>query len=209
MTEVDKDYIDDIGDSEAEGNVTLDAPCEPENVEAATNDKGEGEKTLTSQNCASDEELTENDVDEPLKFDAEAILAAINEIKVQNEKIITALQELNNDEKVYERYQQNLDDFRKTFELFESQLPQVVTQLRTELKTGPGTDYKNIIQEAAQNYANLKSAISKDIKKAVETWNNVRSDDKAKRKNERLLILVAAMQVTIFMMLFIKFYKGA
>ena len=80
--------------------------------------------------------------------------------------------------------------------------------MRTELKTGPGTDYKKIIQEAADNYKNLKTAIGNDINKAIATWNKVRGGEKERQKIERLLLVIAIMQAAITIRLLWNYFMG-
>lgn len=159
--------------------------------------------------CASEDEAPENAEDLKKDMPIGAVLDVLNELKEQNKELLAAVNEIRKEKTVYESYQQNLKDFKDTFEMFQEQLPQVIIQLRSDLKTGPGTDYRKIIEEAAENYKYLKKAIANDINKAIETWNKVRCGEKEYRKTELLLLLIVIMQIAITIILLKNYFLGA
>lgn len=207
MSEENRDYSADF--SEAAENVTIDMPSEAQNDGNETNDMDGSGKTLTKEICAPEEGQRENEEKFLQNSSIDQLLKELNVVKTQNMMILCEIQKMKEKEKsVYEPYQQNLKDFQDTFKTFQSQLPQLITQLRTELKTGPGTDYKKIIQEAADNYKNLKTAIGNDINKAIATWNKVRGGEKERQKIERLLLVIAIMQAAITIRLLWNYFMG-
>lgn len=169
----------------------------------------EDEKTHTEQMCASEDDAPENTEDLKKEMRIGDVLDVLNELKEQNKELLAAVNEIRKEKTVYESYQQNLKDFKDTFEMFQKQLPQLIIQLRSDLKTGPGTDYRKIIEEAAENYKYLKKAIANDINKAIETWNKVRGGEKEYRKTERLLLLIVIMQIAITIILLSNYFLGA
>lgn len=207
MSEENRDYSADF--SEAAENVTIDMPSEAQNDGNETNDMDGSGKTLTEEICAPEEGQRENEEKFLQNSSIDQLLKELNVVKTQNMMILCEIKKMKEKEKsVYEPYQQNLKDFQDTFKTFQSQLPQLITQLRTELKTGPGTDYKKIIQEAADNYKNLKTAIGNDINKAIATWNKVRGGEKERQKIERLLLVIAIMQAAITIRLLWNYFMG-
>ena len=216
MADENRDFIDLFENDEE--NTVKEMPSEAANQSDATNDRDENEKTLTEEICEPVDEQPENKDNLCQKNAYEFILKELNMLKEQNVIVLSEIQKLTDkksdeeivaeEKNVYEKYRQNLKDFQDTFTVFESQLPQLILQLRTELKTGPGNDYKQIIEEAAANYGNLKKAIGNDINKAIETWNKVRGGEKERQKIERLLLIIAIMQAAITIRLLWNYFMG-
>ena len=175
MQQVNQEFDDLVEVSE--NLSTSEIAVEGDNSEDAIVYEQEDEKTLTEKVCA----LEDNQAKNPEEKQKETVVSLLKEIQKENREILEVIKEIQNEKIVYEKYQQNLNDFKGTFEIFQTQLPQLILQLRTDLKTGPGTDYRKIIEEAAENYKNLKKAIANDINKAIETWDKVRESKKEQR----------------------------
>lgn len=215
-----------------EENTVIEMPLEAANESDAATDKGEEEKTPTEEICEPADEQPENKQKSELDF----ILKELNMLKIQNMMVLSEIQKITDGKfaeegkNVFEKYQKNLDEYQATFETFKSQFPQLITQLRADLKTeyetvydegsknlkeflddmhtGPKAEYKKIIEEAAANYGNLKKAIGNDINKAIETWNKVRGGEKERQKIERLLWIIAIMQAAITIRLLWVYFTG-
>lgn len=179
------------------------------NNEGAIVDMEDKEETLTEDVCVLETEPSEKNEILPDEKQNEVILTVLKELKEENKELLAAIKEIRNEKIVYEKYQQNLNDFHDTFEMVKEQAPQLITQLRSELKEGPGTDYRKIIEEAAANYKNLKKAIANDINKAIETWNKVRGGEKEYQKIKQLLIIIVVLQIAITTSLLCNYFVGA
>lgn len=230
MSDENRDFIHLFENDEE--NTVIEMPLEAANESGAANDKSEEEKMPTREICEPDGEQPENKQKSELDF----ILKELNMLKTQNRLILSEIQKITDgifDEEgknVLEKYQKNLDEYQATFETFKAQFPQLITQLRADLKTeyetvydegsknlkeflddmhtGPKVEYKKIIEEAAANYGNLKKAIGNDINKAIETWNKVRGSEKERQKIERLLFIIAIMQAAITIRLLWVYFMG-
>lgn len=179
------------------------------NNEDAIVDVEDKEETFTEDVCALEAETSEKNEILPDEKQNEVILTVLKELKEENKELLAAIKEIQNEKIVYEKYQQNLNDFHDTFEMVKEQAPQLITQLRSELKEGPGTDYRKIIEEAAANYKNLKKAIANDMNKAIETWNKVRGGEKEYQKLKQLLIIIVVLQIAITTSLLCNYFVGA
>ena len=182
---------------------TSEIAVEGDNSEDAIVYEQEDEKTLTEKVC----ELEDSQAKNPEVKQKETVVSLLKEIQKENKEILEVIKEIQNEKIVYEKYQQNLNDFKGTFEIFQTQLPQLILQLRTDLKTGPGTDYRKIIEEAAENYKNLKKAIANDINKAIETWDKVR-ESKKEQRIERFLLFIVMMQAAITIKILWDYFIG-
>lgn len=234
MSDENRDFID-LFDNDEE-NTVIEMPSEAANESDVTNDKDEKEKTLIEEICEPTGEQPENKGNASQNSELDFILNELNMLKMQNVLILGEIQKIT-DEKcvekgkfVFEKYQKNLEEYQATFEAFKAQFPQIITQLRADLKTeyetvydegsknlkeflddmhtGPKVEYKKIIEEAAANYGNLKKAIGNDINKAIETWNKVRGGEKERQKIERLLLIIAIMQAAITIRLLWNYFMG-
>ena len=201
MQQVNQEFDDLV---EASENLsTSEIAVEGDNSEDAIVYEQEDEKTLTEKVC----ELEDNQAKNPEVKQKETVVSLLKEIQKENKEILEVIKEIQNEKIVYEKYQQNLNDFKGTFEIFQTQLPQLILQLRTDLKTGPGTDYRKIIEEAAENYKNLKKAIANDINKAIETWDKVR-ESKKEQRIERFLLFIVMMQAAITIKILWDYFIG-
>lgn len=185
-----------------EENATIEMPSEPQNESEPTNDMDDDEKIVIEEIDGREEEELEKS-NENVPAEAEnRVLEELAALKEQNAAAITAVTELQNaikaNDEVFEKYKQNLSDVKDTFDTFTTQLPQLVTQLRSEIKTS----YKATIEEAVMNYKNLKIAIGKDINNAINTWNNVREVNKDIKRIEKFLLFSILLQ-TVLVILFI------
>ena len=66
---------------------------------------------------------------------------------------------------------------------------------------------RKIIEEAAENYKNLKKAIANDINKAIETWDKVR-ESKKEQRIERFLLFIVMMQAAITIKILWDYFIG-
>ncbi len=201
MQQVNQEFDDLVEVSE--NLSTSEIAVEGDNSEDAIVYEQEDEKTLTEKVC----ELEDNQAKNPEVKQKETVVSLLKEIQKENKEILEVIKEIQNEKIVYEKYQQNLNDFKGTFEIFQTQLPQLILQLRTDLKTGPGTDYRKIIEEAAENYKNLKKAIANDINKAIETWDKVR-ESKKEQRIERFLLFIVMMQAAITIKILWDYFIG-
>ncbi len=201
MQQVNQEFDDLVEVSE--NLSTSEIAVEGDNSEDAIVYEQEDEKTLTEKVC----ELEDNQAKNPEEKQKEIVVSLLKEIQKENKEILEVIKEIQNEKIVYEKYQQNLNDFKGTFEIFQTQLPQLILQLRTDLKTGPGTDYRKIIEEAAENYKNLKKAIANDINKAIETWDKVR-ESKKEQRIERFLLFIVMMQAAITIKILWDYFIG-
>lgn len=201
MQQVNQEFDDLVEVSE--NLSTSEIAVEGDNSEDAIVYEQEDEKTLTEKVC----ELEDNQAKNPEVKQKETVVSLLKEIQKENKEILEVINEIQNEKIVYEKYQQNLNDFKGTFEIFQTQLPQLILQLRTDLKTGPGTDYRKIIEEAAENYKNLKKAIANDINKAIETWDKVR-ESKKEQRIERFLLFIVMMQAAITIKILWDYFIG-
>lgn len=201
MQQVNQEFDDLVEVSE--NLSTSEIAVEGDNSEDAIVYEQEDEKTLTEKVCA----LEDNQAKNPEEKQKETIVSLLKEIQKENKEILEVIKEIQNEKIVYEKYQQNLNNFKGTFEIFQTQLPQLILQLRTDLKTGPGTDYRKIIEEAAENYKNLKKAIANDINKAIETWDKVR-ESKKEQRIERFLLFIVMMQAAITIKILWDYFIG-
>lgn len=190
------DYVE-----EASENVTIEMPSEAENVEAPITSLDSDEKTLKKEICESEERQQKNEHNLQQNEQYDAVIKLINELKEQNIELlgeVTAIkQSMKRTDEIYKKYESNLMDYQDTFKLFEQNYPQIITQVRTDLKK----EYKTVLCEAADNYKKLKAAISKDINKAIETWEKVHGNDQDKKRVEYILLLVAGLEVAAVMLL--------
>lgn len=201
MQQVNQEFDDLVEVSE--NLSTSEIAVEGDNSEDAIVYEQEDEKTLTEKVWA----LEDNQAKNPEEKQKETVVSLLKEIQKENKEILEVIKEIQNEKIVYEKYQQNLNDFKGTFEIFQTQLPQLILQLRTDLKTGPGTDYRKIIEEAAENYKNLKKAIANDINKAIETWDKVR-ESKKEQRIERFLLFIVMMQAAITIKILWDYFIG-
>lgn len=201
MQQVNQEFDDLVEVSE--NLSTSEIAVEGDNSEDAIVYEQEDEKTLTEKVC----ELEDNQAKNPEVKQKETVVSLLKEIQKENKEILEVIKEIQNEKIVYEKYQQNLNDFKGTFEIFQTQLPQLILQLRTDLKTGPGTDYRKIIEEAAENYKNLKKVIANDINKAIETWDKVR-ESKKEQRIERFLLFIVMMQAAITIKILWDYFIG-
>lgn len=201
MQQVNQEFDDLVEVSE--NLSTSEIAVEGDNSEDAIVYEQEDEKTLTEKVC----ELEDNQAKNPEVKQKETVVSLLKEIQKENKAILEVIKEIQNEKIVYEKYQQNLNDFKGTLEIFQTQLPQLILQLRTDLKTGPGTDYRKIIEEAAENYKNLKKAIANDINKAIETWDKVR-ESKKEQRIERFLLFIVMMQAAITIKILWDYFIG-
>lgn len=201
MQQVNQEFDDLVEVSE--NLSTSEIAVEGDNSEDAIVYEQEDEKTLTEKVC----ELEDSQAKNPEVKQKETVVSLLKEIQKENKEILEVIKEIQNEKIVYEKYQQNLNDFKGTFEIFQTQLPQLILQLRTDLKTGPGTDYRKIIEEAAENYKNLKKAIANDINKAIETWDKVR-ESKKEQRIERFLLFIVMMQAAITIKILWDYFIG-
>ena len=201
MQQVNQEFDDLVEVSE--NLSTSEIAVEGDNSEDAIVYEQEDEKTLTEKVC----ELEDNQAKNPEVKQKETVVSLLKEIQKENKEILEVIKEIQNEKIVYEKYQQNLNDFKGTFEIFQTQLPQLILQLRTDLKTGSGTDYRKIIEEAAENYKNLKKAIANDINKAIETWDKVR-ESKKEQRIERFLLFIVMMQAAITIKILWDYFIG-
>lgn len=201
MQQVNQEFDDLVEVSE--NLSTSEIAVEGDNSEDAIVYEQEDEKTLTEKVCALEDDQAKN----PDEKQKETVVSLLKELQKENKEILEVIKEIQNEKIVYEKYQQNLNDFKDTFEIFQTQLPQLILQLRTDLKTGPGTDYRKIIEEAAENYKNLKKAIANDINKAIETWDKVR-ESKKEQRIERFLLFIVMMQAAITIKILWDYFIG-
>ena len=203
MTEENRENAElDLFVEESEENATIEMPSELQNGSEITNDMDDDEKDATAETESCEEEKPEKSSEiEP----AEAEIRVLDELAALKEEtaaVLTAVTKLQNgiraSDKIFEEYKQNLSDVKATFDSFENQLPQLVPQLRGEIKTS----YKDTIEEAVMNYKNLKAAIAKDINNAINTWNKVREVNKDIKRIESFLRFSILLQ-TVLVILFV------